>query len=30
VYATAMQGWMGYGDTRKVLRGEFEPFPIFG
>jgi uncharacterized protein (DUF1501 family) len=30
VYATAMQGWMGYSDTRKVLRGEFEPFPVFG
>jgi uncharacterized protein (DUF1501 family) len=30
VYATAMQGWMGYSDARKVLRGEFEPFPVFG
>jgi uncharacterized protein (DUF1501 family) len=29
VYATAMQGWLGFGDTRAVLRGEFEPFPVF-
>jgi uncharacterized protein (DUF1501 family) len=29
VYATAMQGWLGFSDTRKVLRGEFETFPIF-
>jgi len=30
VYATAMKGWMRFGDTSKVLRGEFETFPIFG
>ena len=29
VYATAMQGWLGFGDTRAVLRGEFAPFPVF-
>ena len=29
VYATAMQGWLGLRDTRGVLRGEFEPFPMF-
>jgi uncharacterized protein (DUF1501 family) len=29
VYATAMQGWLGFGDTRTVLRGEFAPFPVF-
>ncbi len=28
-YATLTQGWMGYKDSAKVLRGEFEPFPIF-
>jgi uncharacterized protein (DUF1501 family) len=30
VYATVMQGWLGFNDTRTVLRGEFEPFPAFG
>jgi len=29
VYATAMQGWLGYSDTRTVLRGEFPPFPAY-
>lgn len=28
-YATLTQGWMGYKDSAKVLRGDFEPFPIF-
>jgi uncharacterized protein (DUF1501 family) len=28
-YATLTQGWMGHKDTAKVLRGEFEPFPVF-
>ncbi len=27
-YATMIQGWMG-GNAAKVLKGEFEPFPIF-
>ncbi len=30
VYATAMSGWLGFNDTAAVLRGQFEPFPIFG
>jgi uncharacterized protein (DUF1501 family) len=30
VYATAMQGWLGFSDTTSVLRGEFAPFPAFG
>jgi len=29
VYATMMQGWLGFSDTKSVLRGEFAPFPIF-
>ncbi|HXX10658.1 MAG TPA: DUF1501 domain-containing protein [Burkholderiales bacterium] len=29
VYATAMQGWLGFSDTRAVLRGEFAPFPAY-
>jgi uncharacterized protein (DUF1501 family) len=29
VYATAMQGWLGFDDTRSVLRGDFASFPIF-
>lgn len=29
VYATAMKGGMRYDDTNKVLRGEFETFPVF-
>ena len=28
-YATMTKGWMGYSDTAKVLKSEFEPFPIF-
>ena len=28
-YATLTKGWMGYSDTAKVLKSEFEPFPIF-
>ncbi len=30
VYATVMQGWLGFNNTRAVLRAEFEPFPAFG
>jgi uncharacterized protein (DUF1501 family) len=30
VYATVMQGWLGFSNTREVLRGEFAPFPAFG
>jgi uncharacterized protein (DUF1501 family) len=28
-YATVIDGWLGYRDTDKLLRGRFEPFPIF-
>jgi uncharacterized protein (DUF1501 family) len=30
VYATAIQGWMGYADSAALLGGKFETFPIFG
>ena len=30
VYATLTKGWMGYGDTAKLFKGEFETFPVFG
>ncbi len=30
VYATAISGWLGYHDTEPLLRGRFEPFPVFG
>jgi len=29
VYATVMQGWLGFNNTSAVLRGKFEPFPAF-
>ena len=29
VYATVMQGWLGFSNTSAVLRGEFAPFPVF-
>ena len=29
VYATLIEGWLG-GDAQAVLRGRFEPLPIFG
>jgi len=29
VYATAMERWLGYGDTATLLKGEFETFPMF-
>ena len=28
--ATMTQGWMGYRDTDKLLKGRFELFPVFG
>jgi uncharacterized protein (DUF1501 family) len=28
VYATMISGWLGYHDTRQLLNGEFEPFPM--
>jgi uncharacterized protein (DUF1501 family) len=30
VYATAISGWLGYDNTETLLRGRFEPFPVFG
>jgi len=30
VYATVMQGWLGFSNTSGVLRGEFAPFPVYG
>jgi uncharacterized protein (DUF1501 family) len=30
VYASVIEGWLGYGDTRKLLSGNFQTFPIFG
>lgn len=30
VYASVAQGWLGVTDTRELLRGKFEPFPMFG
>ena len=29
VYATVMQGWLGFSRTQEVLRTQFEPFPAF-
>lgn len=29
VYATAIEGWLGHKDTEKLLKGKFEPFPVF-
>ena len=29
VYATLLQGWMGFGPTGSILKGEFAPLPIF-
>ena len=28
-YATALDGWLGLGQAQDVLKGAFEPFPIF-
>ena len=30
VYATVIEGWLGHGNTREILNGEFEPFDMFG
>jgi uncharacterized protein (DUF1501 family) len=30
VYASVIDGWLGYRDTRKLFSGNFETFPIFG
>jgi uncharacterized protein (DUF1501 family) len=29
VYATMISGWLGLRDTRPLLNGDFEPFPMF-
>jgi uncharacterized protein (DUF1501 family) len=29
VYATAIEGWMGYANSAALLGGKFEPFPVF-
>ena len=28
--ATLANGWLGLKDTESLLRGRFEPFPVFG
>ncbi|PYN05252.1 MAG: hypothetical protein DME07_00570 [Candidatus Rokuibacteriota bacterium] len=30
VYATVVEGWLGYRRTEELLRGRFEPFALFG
>lgn len=30
VYATAIEGWMGYRDSAALLGGKFDTFPVFG
>lgn len=30
VYATLMKEWMGFGDPRAILKGDFAPLGIFG
>lgn len=30
VYATAIDGWLRTGQSSRVLKGAFEPFPVFG
>jgi hypothetical protein len=30
VYATMMKEWMGFGDPRVILKGDFAPLGIFG
>lgn len=30
VYATVIDGWMGYKQTEAMLGGKFETFPVFG
>jgi uncharacterized protein (DUF1501 family) len=30
VYASVIEGWLGYRDSRKLFSGNFETFPIFG
>jgi uncharacterized protein (DUF1501 family) len=30
VYATAIEGWMGFNNSDALLGGKFETFPVFG
>jgi len=30
VYATMIKEWLGYDDTRSVLKGDFDPLGVFG
>ncbi len=30
VYATMLNGWMGFDDTKSVLKGDFPTVPVFG
>jgi len=30
VYASVIEGWLGYARTEELLRGRFEPFQLFG
>jgi uncharacterized protein (DUF1501 family) len=30
VYATAIEGWLQQSDSSKILKGRFEPLPVFG
>jgi hypothetical protein len=29
VYATAIKEWLGYDDTRTILKGPFDPLGVF-
>ncbi len=29
VYATLLHGWMGFGDTKTILKGEYPTLPLF-
>jgi len=30
VYATMIRDWMGYDDTKAILKGDFPPLDLFG
>ena len=29
VYASLIEGWLGYADSKSLLSGQFQPFPLF-
>ena len=29
VYASLIEGWLGYADSKSLLSGQFKPFPLF-